>query len=476
MHHHYHTIKQWARLLKEVLNGATLHSAFTLSKNRIRLCWKLQNNEWYNVEWQIAYQTCFTFTDHLEPHARPNAQALFNTIHHAQVVGVKQHTYNRSIEFEMSNGYQLVLKCYDGLSNILLFTQGKVVELFRKEIINDTQLILSDFEQKDEERIKAIQEIQYAENQFYITPTPNKKLPHTFSLQPIDQSSVLYTNLIDAYNHFARVNLFQLTFHHEKKQLLDASSKKINEIERKLQSLQIQLQDFRETIPPEHIGHIIMANLHLIKHGDSLVELTDFYTNKVISIKLKKELNPQQNAEWYYKKSKNRQRELLQLEEQQVQLNAVLPKLQAKHQQLIDAADLKQLKQYQSGKKEQQDSLPFRRFEIDGFTVLVGKGAANNDLLTLKYAHKNDIWLHAKDVSGSHVVIKQRSDKKYTTAVIDSAASIAAYYSKLRGSTWVPVAYTEKKFVRKPKGFDPGKVVVDKEEVILVAPRLPFSD
>jgi predicted ribosome quality control (RQC) complex YloA/Tae2 family protein len=101
----------------------------------------------------------------------------------------------------------------------------------------------------------------------------------------------------------------------------------------------------------------------------------------------------------------------------------------------------------------------------------VGKNAANNDLLTIRYAHKNDLWLHAKDVSGSHVVIKQQS-QTFPIAVITYAAQLAAYYSKLKGSTLVPVSYTLKKYVRKPKGMEPGQVIVDREEVILVEPKL----
>jgi predicted ribosome quality control (RQC) complex YloA/Tae2 family protein len=476
MHHHFHTIRQWSFVLHDSLVNATLHQAYTLSKTRIRLCWKLPNTEWYNIEWQIAYQTCFTFIDSIEPHARPNAQNIFAAIQGAQVLDVKQHPYNRSIQLNMNNGYQLVLKCYDGLSNMILFNEGKVVELFRKEILNDMQLALVDFEQTDQARIQDVMDTPHEDGRFFITPTPNKKLPNTFSLQPIDETSVLYTDLTNAYNYFARVNLHQLNFHHEKKQLFDASSKKIQDIQRKLQSLEIQLKHFEESTPPEHIGHIIMANLHQIKQGDIAVELIDFYTGKQITIKLKKDLNAQQNAEWYYKKSKNRQREWQQLQQQHEQLRTILPTLQSAHEQLLTATDIKQLKRQQPVQKEQKEVLPFRKFLIDGFTILVGKGAANNDLLTLKYTHKQDLWLHAKDVSGSHVVIKHRSDKKFTPKVIDTTASIAAYYSKLRGSTWVPVIYTEKKFVRKPKGFEPGKVVVDKEEVILVAPRLPFDE
>jgi predicted ribosome quality control (RQC) complex YloA/Tae2 family protein len=103
---------------------------------------------------------------------------------------------------------------------------------------------------------------------------------------------------------------------------------------------------------------------------------------------------------------------------------------------------------------------------------LVGKSASNNDELTLKVAQKNDLWLHAKGVSGSHVVIKNQNNKPFPNEVIHYAAQLAAYYSKSKGSAMVPVIFTPKKFVRKPKGANPGQVFVEKEELILVEPKI----
>jgi predicted ribosome quality control (RQC) complex YloA/Tae2 family protein len=116
--------------------------------------------------------------------------------------------------------------------------------------------------------------------------------------------------------------------------------------------------------------------------------------------------------------------------------------------------------------------MPFRQFECDGFLIWVGKSAANNDELTLRHSHKNDLWLHAKDVTGSHVLVKWKAGKEFPKKVIERAAQLAAYYSKLKGSGWVPVSYTLKKFVRKPKGSEPGQVLVDKEEVVMVEPKV----
>ena len=105
--------------------------------------------------------------------------------------------------------------------------------------------------------------------------------------------------------------------------------------------------------------------------------------------------------------------------------------------------------------------------------IFPGRNAEANDKLTLKYSYKDDLWLHAKDVAGSHVLIKYQSGKKFPKDVIEYAAGLAAYNSKRKNESLCPVAYTPKKFVRKRKGDPAGMVVVEREEVILVEPLDP---
>jgi len=102
----------------------------------------------------------------------------------------------------------------------------------------------------------------------------------------------------------------------------------------------------------------------------------------------------------------------------------------------------------------------------------VGRNAEANDELTLKLAYKEDFWLHAKDVAGSHVIIKHQSGKNFPKDVIERAAQLAAYNSKRKTDSLCPVIVTPKKFVRKRKGDPAGAVVVEREQVILVEPKL----
>jgi predicted ribosome quality control (RQC) complex YloA/Tae2 family protein len=101
----------------------------------------------------------------------------------------------------------------------------------------------------------------------------------------------------------------------------------------------------------------------------------------------------------------------------------------------------------------------------------VGKNAKNNDLLTLKYAKKFDIWLHARDVSGSHVIIRNPQQRTVPKHVIEKAAELAAHFSKRATESLCPVIVTAKKYVRKTKDLLPGQVIVDREEeVVMVKP------
>ena len=128
--------------------------------------------------------------------------------------------------------------------------------------------------------------------------------------------------------------------------------------------------------------------------------------------------------------------------------------------------------------KEQEELPPFKIFAVEGgFAVYAGKNSANNDLLTFRFAKPNDLWFHARGSSGSHVVLKMGSAQGTPTKkAIEQAASIAAYYSKMKNAKHVPVAMTERKFIHKPKGAPPGTVALDKEKVIFVQPVLPGKE
>lgn len=126
--------------------------------------------------------------------------------------------------------------------------------------------------------------------------------------------------------------------------------------------------------------------------------------------------------------------------------------------------------------KDTPDVTPYKRFEAEGFDILVGKSAKANDELLRRFAWKEDLWLHAKDVSGSHVLIKYKSGLAFPKTVLERAGELAAYYSKNRNESLCAVIYTPVKYVRKVKGSAPGAVMVDRESILMVRPLGPDGE
>ncbi|RAK70521.1 NFACT RNA binding domain-containing protein [Hymenobacter edaphi] len=229
---------------------------------------------------------------------------------------------------------------------------------------------------------------------------------------------------------------------------------------------------------------LIMANLHQIPAGAAAVEVLDFYQNdQPRLIKLKPTETPQRTAQNLYRKAKNQQIEQRQLQERADRRETEALWCLERLEELPTLPDLRQLRAWRKQHgldpavqaKAAAAELPFKVFEDSGFTILVGRNAQNNDLLTQRYAHKDDLWLHAKDVSGSHVVIRQRPGHAVPAPVVERAAQLAAWYSRRQNDSLCPVTVTPKKFVRKPKGALPGQVVVEREKVVLVVPANPFE-
>jgi predicted ribosome quality control (RQC) complex YloA/Tae2 family protein len=209
----------------------------------------------------------------------------------------------------------------------------------------------------------------------------------------------------------------------------------------------------------------------------------------MVTIQLDPSLTPVANAERYFERAKKAKIAARESEERVRSLDRRLAALCALDIELAEISSNEGLKEFIRSNKEGLDRLgfmtakekenlpPFRIFNVEGgFQVLAGKSSENNDMLTMKYAKPNDLWFHCRGSSGSHVVLKVNSAPgEPSKSAIHQAASIAAYYSKMKNASSVPVVVTEKKFVHKPKGAPAGTVTLDREKVLFVEPKLPFS-
>lgn len=232
-------------------------------------------------------------------------------------------------------------------------------------------------------------------------------------------------------------------------------------------------------------GELLSANLYQIPKNTGEVTLENFYEDMTpLTIPLKPELSPADNAGMYFKKynkaktSRNAIREHLEKNEEEL---VYLESLCFQAETAINDDDLGAtkselthsgyIKEHKRSTKEKYDApLPPIETVYEGYTILIGRNNKQNDRLTLKTAQKDDLWLHTKDIPGSHVIIRRKGNEAIPEEVILRAARYAAFHSKAAASPKVPVDYTEVKQVKKPNGARPGMVIYFNQTTIMAEP------
>lgn len=216
-------------------------------------------------------------------------------------------------------------------------------------------------------------------------------------------------------------------------------------------------------------GDMIMAHLDAIEEGAEV--FSDEASGE--NVRLEPRLTAVQNAQAYYERAKKARASYHQAVARKEELKKSLANVEAELKNVESNTDMGRIiSMVKKEKARERTQTPFREFETNGYRIYVGKDAKNNDELTFGFAKPNDVFLHARGVSGSHVIIRNGSREYPQKAVLEYAARIAAHYSKARSSGIVPVAFTMRKFVKKAKG-QPGAVLMDREEVIFVKPGIP---
>ncbi|MDN4164906.1 NFACT RNA binding domain-containing protein [Cytophagales bacterium LB-30] len=516
MHNTYYFFAALCRELQPLLTGGTLTNCFTQAKEELIVEIEKPAGGSFYIKANLQAQfTALSFPDTFNRQKR-NSADLFPELHEKTIIGVRQFLNERTWAIEFSDNWALVFKMHGNRSNILLFEGDTVHSLFKNKLKNDFTLNYSNLDRPidqskeafwaaegdwkklyptfgpflhqwvghvfstcadREEQWRVLQQIVAELNApqgFFLSQ--HEEAPHISLLQDIPHSRT-FASAREALNIFLAQYAGNYYFEREKSQLAQQLSKRLNRTLAYIADTERRLQSVQEA-EYEKLGHILMANLHAIPAKSTEVELHNFYTERPIVIGLNKDLSPQKNAERYYRKAKNQKLEIKNLEDNLMAAMEKAELLQKLERELTTLEDFKSLKQWTKthslGQNEQDESaniIPYKEFIHQGFKIWVGRNAQANDTLTLHYAHKDDAWLHARDVSGSHVVIKHQSGKNFPKTVIERAAELAAWHSKRKNESLCPVIFTSKKYVRKPKGFAPGQVKVEKEEVIFVQPK-----
>lgn len=298
-----------------------------------------------------------------------------------------------------------------------------------------------------------------------------------------------------AKRHFASANALLDDFYEKKS---DRASQRARDMlkliksraERTARKLELRKKELADCADRENLrvcGDIVNANIYRLEKGMTSALLDDFYTGEQRKIALDARLTPAQNAQKYY----SEYRKLCTAEKMLTGLIAEGKSELSYYESLLDSVtraktdgELTEIKRELAeqglirgektlAKPKKSEPLKFR--SSDGFTILVGKNNKQNDELTLKTSKASDIWLHVKDIAGSHVIIKTEGKTPPERTIVE-AARLAAYHSKAKNGSGVPVDYTAVKFVKKPAGARPGMVIFTDNRTLYVTPNEEEAD
>ena len=514
MHNNYLFLKHLAVELKVKLFGTQLLTCFSQERDELMLGFAKEATEIYLKCTLKPDFSCITVQSEFA-RAKRNTVNLWEEVYGLDVLEISIFENERAIKIELSNDYLLIIKLFGNRPNLLIFKNEVQIAIFNNSLIADKALNISDFQKQADFSFENFEKVQGNYRKVFFTFGKNlfnyldskiegktiiekwnfiqdflKELEKSIfrigflngipslCLFPIENPFFESTNAIDATNAFYLFYQKEFTFGIQKQNLLASLEKEKIKTENYLQNTQGKLEVLKSGQSKEIIANILMANLHQIEEGLSEVELLNFYNDQKLKIKLKSDLSPQKNAENYYRKSKNERIEVETIEKNiENAINKIIG-IEVKIEEVKAAENFKELKSFIKIQKKvsEETECPkslFKEFLFEGNLILVGKNAKNNDTLTFKHAQKEDYWLHARDCAGSHVVIKRNNKENLPNHVIEYAASLAAYYSKRKNETVVPVIFTQKKFVRKPKGVADGQVIVDKESTVMIEPYNP---
>lgn len=279
----------------------------------------------------------------------------------------------------------------------------------------------------------------------------------------------------------------QQLFAQLKHQLTQKLSNILGKLRSKAQTFEKRLQQSEQSDEYRTQADLLMAYLQEWQPGMEEITLTDFETNEPIKIKLQPDKNAVQNAQKLYKQHQKLKRARTAVEPLLAEVNSeieYLEQVEAAISQIdnyLEAEDLQALEEireeliaqkyladseYRRGSSNQATT-NFHRYQTpSGFEVLIGRNNRQNDRLTFRVAGDYDLWFHAQEIPGSHVLLRLEPGAVAQENDLQFTANLAAYYSRARQSEQVPVIYTEPKHVYKPKGAKPG-IAIYKQETIL---------
>lgn len=517
--------------INEILSGFTLVNVFTQEKNKLIFCLRSDIREHF-IEMSVDSSLPYFLIREKFNRAKKNTLDFFESYLPSKLNSIKIAELDRVIQFNIQDA-SIYFYIHGKETNIVLINKERSFESFKK-IENEQKLIdeisnlnftnsfqmpelrfesdetssapisktypylgreiVDEFNKRSktdsaEKREIILQnilrEIGTRKPFVYLDDSTGKfKLSFFYQGELQSKELTFFDNVNDALKFF----LVQEHKHkHEKLISRDIASKfekKIIQHEKKRDYLQARINEGCKDQKYQQIANLLMMNIDKLKHSMNKVEIEDIYnSNKIISIDLISKLSLRENINYYFDKAKSERKEFDKLSALLSGINEEIKKQRKIYEKIKmtgrvenQSFSSKGTLQKKGGKQSLQVvKIKFRQFVLyDKYLIFVGRNSKNNDELTIGFAKQNDYWFHARSVSGSHVVLRyDKSHGDIQKNILEKAAAVAAYYSKAKTSGLVPVSYTQKKYVIKRKGMEPGKVYLLKEKVLIVKPEIP---
>ena len=367
---------------------------------------------------------------------------------------------------DLWEAYQQIISCFDpscGQPQVLIEADDSVKQSQSKEEAKKHTYL------GDSDKVVAVSALKLA--QF-----PNTE---TRSFQTMSEALSVY------YDAVIRDEAIQS----ERNALRQVLNKMSHALERKQVSLRQDLANAEQAEDYRIKGELLTANLHQVERGQTIIEVQNYYAPdlSVLPIELDPQLNPSDNAQQYFKRYTKAKRGVSVIHRLIADNEAEQEALQAYISEVEEAKGLKELRTIQSEfvkkgwiketkrqSKQSEAAGAFRKYTSpDGFQIYVGRNSKENDLLLRRIASSRDMWLHAKQIHGSHVIIRNPENKPgIPMPTLLKAAQIAAFFSKAQHSSYVPVDYTWFRYVVKPKGTASGFVTYTHEKTLYVEPSV----
>lgn len=321
-----------------------------------------------------------------------------------------------------------------------------------------------------------------------------------------------YALILKYYESNFSLNFFIDDFYYEKETSQEFKIHKENSLKlilnakqkynKRLININQKLEDCKNMDTYRLYGELITANLYRINNfNTNEIKLENYYdNNNLITIKLDKRYSPSINAKMFFKKYSKLKNALKIVSEQKVEtldelnyidsiiyeldncktlddISTVLEEISENktfediNKKLVKNSNIKSKKGKQNKNNNQKFNFNPIKYNIDNYTLLVGRNNVENDYLTLKYAKKTDIWFHTKDIHGSHCILILNGNNAPSNDILVRCAEVAAYHSKGKNSSNVPVDFCEVKFVKKPSKSKPGMVIYTHNKTLTVTPK-----